>query len=330
MKIAIRPAARLFADVPVRPLLAMFAAGLIFRLIVTFFLSDLHKLFEYQLIARNLVAGLGISWDDWGRMPMQPTSMFPPLYIYWCALFIRFFGDNFVPLYLAQALIAASGCLPAYLIGQRLYSRRIGLLFAVAYTIYPELVFVHSRPVPEFAYIVWSLWVLVIYLRLRDLTPGSWQAVRVAALLGICAGVGILLREGILIVTGGVLCALLWRLRPLPAVIRSHILPVLLGIVIALLPWAIRNQVTQGKFTLIRSAYGLNLLDGQQCRRHGVGPDRGWRLPDEPPVGAQCRLLSNGDARARNRPRRIHETRGAGVYSLPSRALPPPDRPSPR
>jgi len=87
---------------------------------------------------------------------------------------------------------------------------------------------------------------------------------------GLFAGVGVLLRDGILIVTFAVLLAFVWRLRPLPAVLRSHVVPMVVGIALALTPWAARNYVAQGKFTPIRSGYGLNLWMGNHSQATGT------------------------------------------------------------
>lgn len=250
----------------------VFVGGLVAREAVTFFVADHSVLFEYQMIAGNLVNGLGMSWNEWGRLPLQPTALFPPLYIYWCALFISIFGQNYLPMYMVQAVVAASGCIPAYLAGKRMFGERVGLLFSLGYSVYPEMLFIHSRAVPEFLYVLICLWLLYYYLRLLQSDCHSREFLRDAWVAGLLFGIGLLVREGVLIVGGAAGISLLLHKRPLKVVIRRAAIPVIIAVVMIVTPWTIRNWVAQGRFIPLRSAYGLNLWMGNH--EEATGTDR--------------------------------------------------------
>jgi 4-amino-4-deoxy-L-arabinose transferase-like glycosyltransferase len=251
-------------------ILAIFLFALIAREAVTFLVAELDKTFEYQLIAANLVNGLGMSWNEWGRLPLQPTALFPPLYIYWCAFFIWIFGQSNLVMFVVQAVVSASGCLPAYLVGRRMFSPRIGTLFAVAYAVYPEMMYVHSRATPEFLYVVICLWVLHLYLLLADNDVVSRDFVKHAWILGFLTGAGLLVREGVLIVSGAAGLSLIMKKRPVGLVIKNLVLPVALATMLVLAPWTIRNWIVQGRFIPLRSAYGLNLWMGNHEEATGT------------------------------------------------------------
>ncbi len=241
----------------------LFAGGFAVRMVVTLFFSEYQTLlFEYSLIAQNLLNGKGFSWDDYGLMPMQPTSLFPPLYVYFCAFFMFISPHSYLPQYLAQALVVASGVMPAYLVGAKMFSRRTGWIFAALYTFYPELIFVHSRPVPEFVYVVLGLWMVYLYLILLEKSAGSVSALKTSLLLGVIAGVGLMTKEGTSVLLAAIILAIVLKKRPLLLSLRSHVLPAMLVAMLCLVPWTIRNWVVQGRFIPLRTGIGMNLWVG--------------------------------------------------------------------
>jgi 4-amino-4-deoxy-L-arabinose transferase-like glycosyltransferase len=268
-------------------------------MVVTLFFSEYKTLiFEYTIIARNLINGKGFSWSDFGFQSLQPTSLFPPLYIYFCAFFTFISPHSFLPQYVAQALIAASGIVPAYLIGAKMYSGRTGWIFAVLYTVYPELVYVHSRPVPEFAYVVIALWMIYLYVVLLEKSAGSDSAMKISLLLGLITGVGLMTKEGTGVVFGAIVLAIALKKKPFFLSLKSHILPAVLVAVVCLVPWTVRNWIVQGRFIPLRTGAGMNLwvgnhpggtgtprtLDGKYSR-YELPPDYAARffsaLPDD-------------------------------------------------
>ena len=240
------------------------AVALVLRATAVILFSDHHAPdLEYMLIAQNLLDGRGFWWNDWGRMPWQFTSLFPPLYVYFCALFIALSPANFLPLYLAQAVIGALGCIPAYIVGRGFFSHRAGLLFAALFAVYPELVFLPVRPVPEFMYVVIVLGLIALFGRWRSLDPGAPRTVRYTLLTGLISGLGILVKETVIITVTAIILSYLWKQRRmLGPSLKRVIIPIAVVIFVVLLPWGIRNRVVQGEWIFMRSAFGLNLWMG--------------------------------------------------------------------
>ncbi len=245
---------------PWKFLLLLFAAGLAARIAVSLLFGDNHSVYyEYMVIAKNILEGKGYSFNEWDRTVLQPSSFLPPGYVFWCWLWMGLSHANFLAMYVAQAAVAASGVLPAYLLGREMFSARTGKIFAVAYTFFPEMLYLHSRPDPEFLYVVLVLWMLYLYLRLRDTDAGSRQAVKLAVMLGLVGGINMLIKEGAAVVIAATGVMLLWEKRPLNRVFGSHIVPYAAVVLLILLPWMIRNTVVHKHFVPIRNGYGITM-----------------------------------------------------------------------
>ncbi|RPH93240.1 hypothetical protein EHM69_10870 [candidate division KSB1 bacterium] len=244
---------------PVAWLWILFLTGLTLRVAVSVFFGDNRTVyFEHMLIARNLLEGKGYVWDEWGRVALQPSSLIPPLYVYWCWFFQWISSQNFLPMYIAQALIAATGCFPAFRVGRRLFSDQVGLVFAALYAFYPEFVFLHSKAVAESLYVVFILWMIERYLALSDALPGSRDAIRKAVIVGVLSGIAMLVKEAAAIVALSILIALVIHFRRQRSAMRSHILPLIAAAAIVLAPWMIRNFIVQREFVPLRTGYGIN------------------------------------------------------------------------
>lgn len=214
--------------------------------------------YEYMTIADNLLHGFGYSFDEWGRAPLQPTSFLPPLYVYWCAFWMWIFPDNFVPMYLGQAAIAASGCLPAYWVGRGMFGEQTGRLFAIAYAIYPELVYLHTRPVSEFLYVVLALWLLYLYCELstKETDNREKTAIRLF-IVGFVGGIAVLIKEATTVLLAAILAALFLKRRQIPLAYWRVVGITAAGLFAVLAPWIVRNYVVQGEFIPIRTGYGI-------------------------------------------------------------------------
>jgi hypothetical protein len=240
-------------------LMILFFTGLLARLAVTFFFADNKTLyFEHMIIARNLLDGKGYSWFEWGRMTTQPSALIPPLYVYWCAFFQWLSSADFTPMYAAQAIVAASGCWPAFRLGQQLFSTRVGLLFAGLYAWYPEFVFLHSRAVAESIYVVLVLWMLDRYLALQKEAETPRSRTRQAVVVGVVSGIAMLVKEGAAIVAMSIILALLLRSRDRWVSVKRELIPMGVAIAVVLSPWILRNELVLGHFIPIRTGYAIN------------------------------------------------------------------------
>lgn len=243
--------------------LLMTGIALAARVAAVLVLADTQTVYyEYMLIARNLLGGLGYSYDDDGLMPMQPTSLFPPLYVYFSALFMSLSPANFLPLYLAQAAVGASGVIPAFLLGRKFFDERTGLIFAVLYALYPEMIVLVTRPVPEFALVVFALWLMYFYVLIRDRLRENRPVLRGVLGFGVIGGVALLVRESSAVILAAVFISWVFTERNRKRTLMRVILPAVAVIAMVLLPWMVRNAVVQQKFIPLRTGFGLNLWMG--------------------------------------------------------------------
>jgi len=256
-------------------LLLITVAAFAARVAVTLLVGDNHRLYyEYMTIADHLLNGRGYVFDEWGRAALQPTSFLPPLYVYWCALFMGWWPGTYLPMYIAQAFVAASGCIPAYGVGRKMFSERVGIVFAIAYAFYPEFLYLHSRPVSEFLYVVLALWLLVLYLRIREDGSNAKRMPWLALAFGALGAVSVLVKEATATLLLAVAVALLLQERLRVAAWRRIILPMAAGGLLVMLPWVVRNYVVQGEFIPIRTGHGLTMW---LANHHGAtGTDKDY------------------------------------------------------
>jgi 4-amino-4-deoxy-L-arabinose transferase-like glycosyltransferase len=266
------------------------------RVVAVLWYSDRQQVYyEYMLIARNLLSGHGYSlaWDLPGAV-LEPTSLFPPLYVYWCAFWMWLARANFVWLYLAQAAVSALGVWPAYQIARRLFDSRAGLIAALLYAGYPELAYLPVRPVPEFAYVAGGLWAIWLYYRLIDAGAGGRAPTRIVIGCGLLCGVLLLIKESALLLLAAILLALIWRGRSWwksAAWIAVMVLAVLS-------PWLVRNAVVQERFIPLRTGYGYNLWIGNNPAATGLArtEEGDWVVTSQQPEYAEY-LRANLPAR---------------------------------
>ncbi len=233
-------------------------AGLIARIAVTLLAGEnTRAYYEYMSIAQNLLDGNGYSFDEWGRAPLQPSSFLPPLYTYWCTFFMWLLGDNYTWMYISQAIVAISGCIPAFFIGRSMFSSSVGTGFAAAYAFYPEFVYTHSRPVTEFVYLVLSLWMIVFYLWIKEKWRQDGNVVKLSIGLGVVGASSVLIKEGASILAAAICVSLLWKQVPRLKLIRRCLIPMGIAAILVMTPWVVRNYIVQGEFIPVRTGYGL-------------------------------------------------------------------------
>ncbi|MEX1255204.1 MAG: glycosyltransferase family 39 protein [Dehalococcoidia bacterium] len=179
-----------------------------------------------------------------------PTAVWPPGYPALLAVPYKLFGHD--PAYGRFINVAAAGVSIAlvYAIGQRLFSRQVGLIAAALLAVFPGQIFFASLIVTESVFTTLLLalvWVLVV------LNDGPRPPPVLAA-----AGVGLLLGAMALVRSEGVMLVLValafWRLLvPSWRAMAPHAGLLLLGTALVVAPWTVRNYVTMDGFVLTSS-----------------------------------------------------------------------------
>ena len=212
------------------------------------------------------------SSGTYGLVPGEPSAYTQPLYGLFLAPLYWVFGRAWLPVGLAQVLVAALTAVLVYEIGRRVVSPRAGLLAALAATLQPYLlwhdVHVNREILDQLAAAALVLLVLLAAER------GS---LRLAAAAGAAAGVAILGNTRLValpLVLAGYLFA---RRRE-----RTAVLALLAAGALVVAPWVVRNRVQVGCFALTTDARAL--WKANNLATYDVLARGGWldNVPDPP------------------------------------------------
>jgi len=235
----------------------------------------LDDMFQYDMLARSLVAGNGYRWYAEPDLPLiQPyinldltsvdydprgvlTSFRPPLYPAFLGLiyFVTGVGaQRFFVARLVQTVLAASLAPLTYALARRFFPDRPRAAVIAAWVIacYPMLVIYPLALATENLFFVLVLGASLALLRASEKLTWPWFA-----LAGILLGLTALTRSVALVFAG---LAVLWVWIGL----RQRKMAVLVAATIALVtvPWMVRNTLLHQKLTGIESALGYDLYVG--------------------------------------------------------------------
>ncbi len=185
-----------------------------------------------------------------GFIPGEPSAWTQPGYAFLLIPTYWIFGRNWPAVGLVQIAVAAATALLVYETGRRFLSRRAGLAGAVIATLNPYLVWhdVHvNREIVDQV-----LAAAVVYLTLAAAERSGSRRPWLAAALGVVLAVAILANTRLLALPLVVAAFVAWQRR---AVLGAAIS--VAACVLALLPWAVRNDVSVGCFTLTTDTKAL-------------------------------------------------------------------------
>ncbi len=195
-------------------------------------------------------------------IPTGPTAHVPPVYVYLLAGIYGVFGFTLLAGILRWILVIASySAMYAMLpwVGEKVgVGREAGFLGGMA----GAFMVLWPGEVEGFAGVALALFMLAFVRRWS--TPAT--SGRASILLGLGAGASLLLQPALLPVFLGCLAFELWWRRR-AAGVRGAAL-VALGMGVACLPWAIRNQRVFGEQFVVRSNLGLELYVGNHPGAH--------------------------------------------------------------
>ncbi|MCX6355774.1 MAG: glycosyltransferase family 39 protein [Candidatus Aureabacteria bacterium] len=226
----------------VRSVVAILLLAFGLRLIFVFFPAELKPFSDMQEYHEK--ACMILDTGSYG-----PSSR-PPLYPVFLASVYRIFGIHSFAVRLIQALMGTAVCLFTYLIALRLWGERAAWMSGLLVACYPSLVVYTGLLMSENLFIfllMASLWIL--------LCPGRRGAFACVA-AGILLGVACLTRS---ILIGFIPIAALWLWRKRSG--REGMV-CLLGALLAIAPWTIRNYRYYQRFIPVDLYGGYNFLIG--------------------------------------------------------------------
>ena len=224
--------------------------------------------------ARTFVAS-----GTYGFIPGHPSAYTQPLYGFFLVPLYWILGRSWIVVGLAQTAVAAATALVVFELGRRFVSRRAGLIAALVATLEPYLIWhdVHmNREILD--------QLLAVALVLLTLALAERPTVARGAALGAVAGLAVLGNVRLLfvplIVAGfALVCARRAALVPAVAVV--------LAAAVVISPWAIRNSVSVGCFTVTtdsRALWKANNPATLSTLEHGKWIDDVPGIPGAPPT----------------------------------------------
>jgi 4-amino-4-deoxy-L-arabinose transferase-like glycosyltransferase len=267
-----------------QPLWVILFVSVLLRVLAALYLGntvqDQPGIFDqisYHNLALRLVAGYGFSFgSNWwpATAADAPTAHWSFLYTLYLAAVYTLFGPHPLVARLLQA-VAVGVLMPwlLYRIGCRLLpewpeqqdngrslppwlrGHTLGLAAAALAAIYIYFVYYAAALVTESFYIVALLWVFDQSLQISqsaETRPRQWL------LLGVALAIAVLLRQLVLLVIPFLLLWLWWVTQPRPVRPRpAWLLLPLLVVVLAILPWTVRNYLAFDQFVLLNTNAGF-------------------------------------------------------------------------
>lgn len=234
----------------------LYSVALLVRLVVLGATGRLLRpeVFEYEVMAMNLLAGRGLVYEFLG---IPYASFTGPVYPALCAVVYAVTGSSHVAMVVVQALLSAMIPVVIAGLGRELFGNRVGLLAGLFVTVHPGLLIYTTKLHPLvletllFSSVAWG----ALWLRRR---PSRWRQ----GWVGLALGLAILSRPTAILLMGLVavwLCAgqTMSRARALRVALGT--LMIALGVV---LPWTLRNYRIHHRLMLVQSTSGISFWKG--------------------------------------------------------------------
>ena len=211
----------------------------------------------------------------------NPTAHWPPGYPMTLAPLYYLFDNNTLSAPMLNVALGGATVVLVYLLGSRLFNRRVGLTAALLLALFPNQVFFSSLTLTEtlFTTILVLILVLVVYLMLGQRAPRLWQVGLIGALIGYAA----LVRGESLLLIAFIVPALLLRWRSWRRVL-TYAAVLLVGMAVIIAPWTVRNVVRMKSFILISTSGAEAFWVGHHAGADGriTGFDVGFRYEPLP------------------------------------------------
>jgi 4-amino-4-deoxy-L-arabinose transferase-like glycosyltransferase len=256
--------------------LILFAVALLVRLLFNVFVMGLEdsglELFpdgkEYDALGLSLAEGSGYARNQ------SPDTYRPPGYPLFLAAAYVLFGHSVAAVKILQSILDAATCVMILLIGERLFTRRVGVIAGLIAAVYPFLIVYTGFVLSEALFVFLSTGFLYALVRFRE--DGSWRWLAVAGLL--LGGMN-LTRPAVLLLPVLLFC---WLWVELGTKRRAAVIAAVLALwmLVPILPWTVRNYLVRQSFILIADHHWVALYAANNPRIL-QDPDKigGWIQP---------------------------------------------------
>ncbi len=215
----------------------------------------------------------------------------PPAYPFFLAAIYAITGGSPLGARALQMVLGLVNVWLAFRLGRALFDRTVGLLAAAGMACTWTLLYFEGELQAPVLLVTLALSSALVWLRWWH--RGGWL---LSVGTGLLLGVSALARPNALVLVPVVWLWALWvvRGRRLPGRLRSTLLGMPLGVLVAIAPTTIRNYVVAGDFVLITSNGGVNLYIGNNERADGftaripilgdLAAVQGWTCFDQPAI----------------------------------------------
>jgi 4-amino-4-deoxy-L-arabinose transferase-like glycosyltransferase len=205
------------------------------------------EVFEYDELARNLLAGRGYVYHHLGTDYQAYFSGVP--YVAICAALYKFFAPGSTAVLLAQSLFSTLLTVVAWAIGREVWDDAAGLVGAELVALHPGLLFYDTNKLHPLSFDALTIALAtLLVIRMRTRTT-AWAAM----LAGLTAGVAVLQRGTmILFVVFGL--GWLWWVHRLPRLAVRQAVVFVAGTLLVLAPWITRNYAVFGTMVMSTNA----------------------------------------------------------------------------
>jgi len=270
-------------------LLALIVAAIALRVGLALFFGDQVAArsgaadeISYDMLAQRLVTGHGFTFPrQWYPFtpPDEPTAHWSYLYTLLLAGLYAALGAHPLWARLLQVALSVVALRRIDRLGTLLFDRRVGLVAAALASVYAYFVFFSAVLMTQTCFIVALLIAMEQALLLaRGASAGGWIR------LGLTLGVGVLLRQTLLLFAPALLLWSAWRRRGRGG--GRGALTAAACIAALVLPWTIYNYAVFGDFLLLNSNGGFFLY---ASNHPGQGVD--FDPTFVPPIPAEIRAL---------------------------------------
>jgi 4-amino-4-deoxy-L-arabinose transferase-like glycosyltransferase len=241
-----------------RVIVAVFVGALIVRILFNVLVVGMDKpgfaLFpdgeEYDAIARSLAAGTGF------EVAHAPNTFRPPGYPFFLAAIYVLVGHSYPAVKIVQSAVGALTCVMVWLIGERLFSKRVGVIASSIAAVYPFLVVYTGFLLSETVFVFLSSVFLYALVRLREEDNAWWTA-----FAGFILGLMNLTRPMALLLPA---LLLVWAWIEFGDKRKAV---VIVGIIAGMMllpmtPWAVRNYMVTNSFILVAGHNWAGLYAG--------------------------------------------------------------------
>jgi 4-amino-4-deoxy-L-arabinose transferase-like glycosyltransferase len=270
------PESRRFALVAILALAALLRIAVI---AVDSGYSPQNDAFEYDYYAQSIAAGDGFPESGYLRQG-GPTAIRGPGYPSLLAGVYAFSADSHTAGRLAGAALGVLAVFLVYLIGKRVWGRRVGLAAGVLAAVFPPLVLLSRELWSETLFIPLALAAVLCVLEFRR----SGGELRWAAAAGVLCGLALLTRNSaaplLICIPLGVIVA---PVRFALGTLRAPLVAVALAALVVA-PWTIRNLAEFGQLVPVTTSTGIttagvyNITSFDDSGTHGA-----WRSPQVVP-----------------------------------------------